>query len=301
MKVSFVVPTYNDAARIGPLLESLKSQTSGDWEVLFVDGGSVDNTLPLIRAAGFIPFRESGKRCPANARNQGIELATGDIIANINVDTEFEPDYVAKIIAAFESHPDADGICFLHKHRVLDKLSALGKAMFLRDHAYPYDGKYTVMKSSWWKKLRYDPELGFGEDRALREQAAAISAKIVRILDHIEVSETSFSSIKDISKRYLWYGRTMSVYLNKHPDSFLALYFVLSILALPLVFFAPITAKILFSLVFLYGCYRAVIIASRGFLWRELLLVPFVEIFGFVFIGLGFYQNMFGLNKDIGR
>jgi len=75
MKLSIVVPCRNEAGRIGQFLECLKRQTVRP-EVLFIDGNSSDSTTEMIRLSGFDIIPEVGECCPANARNQGIALAT---------------------------------------------------------------------------------------------------------------------------------------------------------------------------------------------------------------------------------
>lgn len=52
MKLSVVIPIYNEAENIVDLLEELAGVTSsalGEYEIVIVDDGSVDNTLSVLR------------------------------------------------------------------------------------------------------------------------------------------------------------------------------------------------------------------------------------------------------------
>ena len=48
MKVSIIIPTYNDEKTITETLDSVVSQTYDDYEVIIVDDGSTDNTSVVI-------------------------------------------------------------------------------------------------------------------------------------------------------------------------------------------------------------------------------------------------------------
>ena len=49
--VSIVTAAYNAAATIGETIDSVLGQTSGDWEMIIVNDGSVDQTAAVIRDA----------------------------------------------------------------------------------------------------------------------------------------------------------------------------------------------------------------------------------------------------------
>lgn len=301
MMLSIVVPTYNEESRIERFLSSLRRQTSSDFEVIFVDGGSVDGTIQMIQEANFTPLKEVGKRAPGNARNQGIAAAIGDILVSLNVDTVLGDDYVEKIIDAFGQFPDADAITFNHDLIVPENMTTVGKALFLRDIGYGFDGKYTVMKTSYWRKLApYDSEMGFGEDRAMRKSYKSIFCKTEVSNKTISVSEMSFQDLGGYAKRCLWYGRTIPAYLSKETDRPIALYYLMSILFIPFAFVMSLVSLLFMVIVLLYGCFRAVRILSKGYVWRQLCLLPLLELYGFICIGLGFYSWLFG-NKNIGR
>lgn len=97
MKVSIVVPAYNEEKYIGKTLESLDKLDRRADEVIVIDGGSTDKTAVVARKLGAkvvtVPHRGIGF-----ARQKGLEAATGDIIAFTDADSTVPHDWTTKII-----------------------------------------------------------------------------------------------------------------------------------------------------------------------------------------------------------
>lgn len=110
IRYSIVVPTYNSAATLARLLESLAAQTYGDFEVIVVDDASTDQTAALFEGSPFryecLP-RNSG---PAFARNHGVKLAQGEWLVFTDADTEFAPHTLADIDTLLAQCPAADAL-----------------------------------------------------------------------------------------------------------------------------------------------------------------------------------------------
>jgi glycosyltransferase involved in cell wall biosynthesis len=99
-RVSVVVPTKNSRGRIVACLRSLFAQSFGDFEVIVVDGHSVDDTVSL--ASGFpvrILFEEGGTR--ACACNVGVAAARGEIVAFTDDDCVVPVDWLQRIVENF--------------------------------------------------------------------------------------------------------------------------------------------------------------------------------------------------------
>jgi glycosyltransferase involved in cell wall biosynthesis len=110
MKLSIVVPIYNESQSLPRLLEELTLELGKikcDWEIIAVDDGSTDDTLSTlaqhakkesrIRAISFLV--NSGQTAALRA---GIEHATGDIIIPIDSDLENDPADISKLIAKLD-------------------------------------------------------------------------------------------------------------------------------------------------------------------------------------------------------
>lgn len=93
MKISIIIPIYNEEKSIGALLDNLKS-LKGEFEVIFSDGGSSDNTINYINGNYNTVYSEKGR---ANQMNTGSEKSLGDILLFLHCDSILESDALLKI------------------------------------------------------------------------------------------------------------------------------------------------------------------------------------------------------------
>lgn len=111
--LSVVVASYNSAAHVEKCLESLAGQTTNkDFEVILVDS-SDDRTAEIVAskfpAVRLYTFPER-KFC-GSARNFGISVARGDILAFTDADCAVAPDWVEQVLKAHESAHQAVAGC----------------------------------------------------------------------------------------------------------------------------------------------------------------------------------------------
>jgi glycosyltransferase involved in cell wall biosynthesis len=98
--VSVVVPTLNEAAKIGALLESVHAQTYPISEVVIADGGSTDGTRELIAADRRVTLVDNPRRHAAAGRNAGLNRCTSDWVLFTDGDCRPDPDWAAGLMAA---------------------------------------------------------------------------------------------------------------------------------------------------------------------------------------------------------
>lgn len=100
--VSIVAPAYNEGENIRPCVNSLKAQDfpKERFEIIIVDNNSTDNTLEIIKGLDVIHTIENRKG-RGEARNAGIRMAKGDIIALIDSDCVAERNWLSHIVSAF--------------------------------------------------------------------------------------------------------------------------------------------------------------------------------------------------------
>lgn len=106
MKLSIVIPVYNEESGISHFLESLKESVSTidqkiDLEVIVVDDGSVDETKEKVLAFNWERLKlvelvsNSGHM---GAIEAGLKFATGDLIVTMDGDQQHPPSYIPKMI-----------------------------------------------------------------------------------------------------------------------------------------------------------------------------------------------------------
>ena len=106
MKISVIIPSFNAADKIGRCLASLRAVdlNPADFEVLFVDDCSTDDTHELTRRActGQPNWRalrlEHNSGSPSRPRNHGIEAALGDYLYFLDCDDELLPSALRKLL-----------------------------------------------------------------------------------------------------------------------------------------------------------------------------------------------------------
>lgn len=96
-RITFLAPIYNKESWVGDTIRSLQAQTMKDFEVLFIDDGSTDDTVAVIES-----FAEDDKRIKVhqiptnkglgNAWNVGTKLVTTPLIAVASGDDIWTPD-----------------------------------------------------------------------------------------------------------------------------------------------------------------------------------------------------------------
>jgi glycosyltransferase involved in cell wall biosynthesis len=107
--VSVVVPLYNKAPYVRRALDSIANQTFGDFEAIVVDDGSTDDGADIAAAFGDSRFRllRQQNAGPGAARNRGLEEAKTGLIAFLDADDEWMPDYLRFALEGLRRHPDA--------------------------------------------------------------------------------------------------------------------------------------------------------------------------------------------------
>lgn len=96
MRVSIVVPLYNKRQCVRRTLDSIAAQTFADFEVLVVDDGSSDGGAHIVANYADPRFRLITQRNagPGAARNRGVAEAKGDLLAFLDADDEWLPNYI---------------------------------------------------------------------------------------------------------------------------------------------------------------------------------------------------------------
>ncbi len=163
MKLSIIIPTYNEQQHIAATLAVVK-QLDGNVEVLVVDGGSTDATAELVLSAG-VPFLLAEKS-RAKQMNAGANQATGDVLLFLHADTIL-PSTAYRLIAGALSDPRMGGGCFqLCFNRDHPLLRACSRLTSLRLPILHYgDSAYFVRKEIFLEQGGY-PDLPFMEDIA---------------------------------------------------------------------------------------------------------------------------------------
>lgn len=112
MKFSIIIPAYNAEGHIRKALDSIKSQTFKDYELIVICDSCTDKTEVIAREYGARTEAVS-YHCDGLTRNRGMELATGDWLLFMDDDDWWLHEYVLQQLSdKIDERPDADIIAF---------------------------------------------------------------------------------------------------------------------------------------------------------------------------------------------
>lgn len=103
--ISVVMPTQNRAGIISRAIKSVLSQSHQNLELLIIDDGSTDDTNDVVNSflkddrIRFISIPKSGV---SKARNKGLDMATGELIAYLDSDNSWEPNFLRVMVSFLE-------------------------------------------------------------------------------------------------------------------------------------------------------------------------------------------------------
>lgn len=155
MKISVIIPAYNEENYIGKCLESIFNQTIKAYEVIVVDNNSIDKTADVARKYGARVVKE-GKQGASYARNRGFNEAKGDIILRTDADTIVPNNWIEKIEKGFDD--DNVGIVcggVVYYNKYLNPISHF--LIFWIDDIFGYKaitGPNFGIRKTIWKKIK---------------------------------------------------------------------------------------------------------------------------------------------------
>ncbi len=173
LKVSVICTVLNEGPSITRLLNSLAAQTRRPDEVIFVDGGSTDNTVDTLQSFTQLPLRvivAPGANI-SRGRNMAIRAAAGPIIASTDAGVRLDSNWLAELLKPFENPapPAVVSGFFVPDPRsafevamgatVLPRIADINPATFL-----PSSRSVAFLKSAWAAAGGYPEWLDFCED-----------------------------------------------------------------------------------------------------------------------------------------
>ncbi len=181
--ISIVIPAFNEAARLGPLLERIAALALPRLEVVVVDDGSTDDTAEAALQAGAHVVRHPYNIGNGAAVKSGIRAARGRLIVLMDGDGQHRPEDIPKLLAETGRY-----------HMVV---GARAKGSKLRLHRYFANHIYNIFASYVTKFRVEDLTSGF---RALSRREA---------LRYIDLLPNTFSYPSTLTLAFLRSGLTV--------------------------------------------------------------------------------------------
>ena len=196
MKLSVVIPTLNEAANLGALLERLL-RTPGVAEIIVADGGSTDGTTGLVRPPARLLRPGMGRGLQLNA---GARAASGDVLLFLHADVVPPPDVALQIKDAVERGHVGGNFRLRYPGGGL-----LGRWLEMLAPLYRTLGRYYGDSGIFVRRDVYERVGGFPEIPVMEDVV------FVRALEH--AGETAYLSGPMVSSARRWEGRPLRTLL----------------------------------------------------------------------------------------
>lgn len=122
MKVSVVIPVFNEEKYIEKCLKSVLSQSEKAQEVIVVDNNCTDGTMQIVKKFPGVRIVQEKKQGMTPARNKGFTSAKYEIIVRTDADTIVPKHWIASIKSHFQNDPDLCALSGPAKMYGIDRL-----------------------------------------------------------------------------------------------------------------------------------------------------------------------------------
>ncbi len=216
VRVSVIVPFYNEQKYISECLSSLLQQTYTSLEIIAVDDGSTDGSVKKVLEFSDVHLFKQVHSGPGNARNLGVSHAKGEIVVFADADMTYDPDYVALLI-----DPILNGKAIGTTHideRVANPDNIWSKGWSI--NAGHVEGKRTprdlpqrldifraLLKKDFLKVGGFDPHKGYFDDSTLSQKLGATSLVVYEPIAY----HYNPSSLLEVFYSARWIGKSPQI------------------------------------------------------------------------------------------
>ena len=192
MKLSIVIPAYNEEKNINKCLESISKEMSGkdyDVEIVVANNASTDNTKAVVASFPNVKVVDEPRKGIVWARRAGFNASTGDLIANIDADTILTPGWIDTVFKEFKKNPNLIALSGPYVYYDLSVWQNFlikfyyigGKVIYLITHyifragAMLQGGNYIIKREVLEKIGGYNTDIEFyGEDTDIARRAGKL-------------------------------------------------------------------------------------------------------------------------------
>ena len=211
--VSIIIPTKNSSTTLPKCLDSIAIQTYKNIEIIIVDNNSDDATIDIGKRYTNKIFTLGPER--SVQVNYGVSIASGKYIYRVDSDFVLESDLIREAVSAAERNNYAAILI----HNTSDaNVSFWAKVRKFERDMYTSDSFKVavrfIRKDVFLSVGGLDPYLVAGEDYDLHNRISR-SYNIGKIVPK-EVHIGEYRSIKEIAKKHYYYGKTITLFLDKN-------------------------------------------------------------------------------------
>jgi len=173
MTVAVVIPVFNGGGYLAEAVASVRSQSVRPDEIVVVDDGSTDGTAAWLRAQEDLTVVTQENRGAGAARNRGVQNVSASILAFLDADDLWRPEYIEHQLAALDAAPSVDAVFALGQNFTEDgshrdqRQGHMASAVVIRREAFfrvgPFDERPGVPEFAAWFLAARDTGLRYTE------------------------------------------------------------------------------------------------------------------------------------------
>lgn len=230
LKISVVIPAFNEADKIGNCLKSLAEQSYKRIETILIDDCSNDKTALIAREINtslmlnLQIIQLSSRKERGVARNIGAKKSTCDYLLFIDADMILGKNVISECMKIAQKKYNIKAIIIPEKafgEGFWAKCRKLEKRCYLGDDRI--EAARFFNKNAFWSVGGWDEKMISGEDWDLTRRIRS-KYKVGRIKSFIKHNENKLTLWKAIKKKF-YYGSVSGIYLEKNPLSILSIVF----------------------------------------------------------------------------
>lgn len=157
MKLSIIIPSFNQGQYLEETLNSIISQKNDEVEIIVMDGGSTDNSVDVLKEySEYIDYWQSKKdKGQSDAINSGFRKATGEYVTWLNSDDVLLPGALNVILGYLDVYPNINwflgNVLWLNKHGNVIKVGKVEKECWFWNKHYLFSngGPTAIMKRDY--------------------------------------------------------------------------------------------------------------------------------------------------------
>lgn len=175
MKISVVIPLYNKEKHIKRAINSVLNQTYQEFEIIVINDGSTDNSVSKVKEINDRRIRLFNQKNGgvSLARNNGIKESKTELVAFLDADDEWKPEFLETIVRLRGKYPQAGIYGTAYEFQTSN-----GNRIPARYNGIPYDG---------WEGIVDDYFKASLKDQLLWSSAVAIPRKVFNDVGYFTV------------------------------------------------------------------------------------------------------------------
>ena len=205
--VSVIVPAYNEEMVIGECIKSLQNQTYKNLEIIFIDDGSTDQTLEIVKNFKGVKIFEQNHGGSGNARNLGARESKGEILSFVDADMTFNQEFIKNLIQPIISEGEIGTIDGVQIALNQDNIWSKCWGRYFMERKSEYGWVYRAMLKSEFERMGgFDPKYGYADDRTFFIKYGTRSKRVKDAVCYHKNAE----SLEEVFKQSVWIGSSIN-------------------------------------------------------------------------------------------